>query len=291
VKRLLLVISILFASALGYALEVPALKGRVNDYGGMISPGTISILEKELEDFESTDSTQVVILTVESLEGDSMEDFTIRAAEKWKIGQKGNDNGVILFVSKNDRKMRIEVGRGLEGVLTDLLAGRIINNIISPKFRTGNFDDGFTAGTEAIIQACRGEFKNNRKYESGSDSGESKKFLYGFFIICFLISILITFRFSKLLSTAMCGVISYSLISGVSGFGLLILAIVAMFIIVIIFSVTAAGKGNTGGSGGGFNGGFSSGSGGFYGGRGSFGGGGFSGGGGSFGGGGASGGW
>ena len=95
-------------------LEVPSLKGRVNDYANMISPQVRSRLENELRNFEKTDSTQIVVLTVNSLEGDSLEDFSIRVAEAWKIGQKGKDNGAILLVAKNDRKTRIEVGRGLK---------------------------------------------------------------------------------------------------------------------------------------------------------------------------------
>ena len=141
-KYLLIVISVILflPASWSYALDVPPLKGRVNDYADMISPEAESLLEERLKAFEESDSTQVVILTVNSLEGDALEDFTIRVAEKWKIGQTKKDNGVILFASKNDRRMRIEVGRGLEGVLTDLLSGRILDNVIRPKFRAGEFD-------------------------------------------------------------------------------------------------------------------------------------------------------
>jgi uncharacterized protein len=120
-----------------------------------------------------------------------MDDFTMRAAVQWKIGQGGKDNGVILFASKNDRRMRIEAGRGLEGVLTDLLAGRILDNVISPQFREGNFDGGFTAGIEAIIQACRGEFKNDKTYEEPKQQSGLKYFLKSQLFILFLIFIFI----------------------------------------------------------------------------------------------------
>ncbi|MBI5097300.1 MAG: TPM domain-containing protein, partial [Nitrospirae bacterium] len=113
-----------------YALDVPQLKGRVNDYADMISASAEARLEEELKSFEQSDSTQIVILTIPSLEGEVIEDFGIRVADAWKIGQAGKDNGVILIASKEDREMRIEVGRGLEGRLTDLMAGRIIDLVM-----------------------------------------------------------------------------------------------------------------------------------------------------------------
>jgi len=142
-----------------FGLEVPRLSGRVNDLAGMISPPARAALEAELADLERTDSTQVVVLTVTSLDGDVLEEFSIRVADAWKIGRKGKDNGVLLIVSKQDRKMRIEVGRGLQGVLTDLQAGRIIDGVIKPRFKQGRFDDGFLEGTRAIIAATRGEYQ------------------------------------------------------------------------------------------------------------------------------------
>ena len=141
-------------------LDVPKLSGRVNDYGNMITPQARATLDGELAALELTDSTQVVVLTVPSLEGDMIEEFSIRVGDAWKIGQKGKDNGVLLIVSKADRKIRIEVGRGLQGVLTDLLAGRIIDTVIKPRFKQNRFDEGFIEGTRAIIAAMRGEFKS-----------------------------------------------------------------------------------------------------------------------------------
>ena len=139
-------------------LEVPNYRGYVNDYANMISPGMESKLERALQSFDLSDSTQVAILTLDSLEGDSLENFSIRTVDKWKIGQQHKDNGVLLLVFKKDRKIRIEVGRGLEGVLTDLLSGRIIDGIISPSFKSGRFDEGFANGVIAIVDATRGEF-------------------------------------------------------------------------------------------------------------------------------------
>ncbi|NJD91324.1 MAG: methanol dehydrogenase, partial [Geobacter sp.] len=133
------------------ALEPPALRSHVNDYAALLSPAVTAQLEQQLQELEKSDSTQVVILTVPSLEGDSLEDFSIRVAEKWRIGQKGVDNGVILLISKAEHKIRIEVGRGLEGKLTDLISGRIIRNDIAPKFKSNDFDGGVAAGVSSLI--------------------------------------------------------------------------------------------------------------------------------------------
>ena len=110
------------------------------------------------------------MLTIPSLEGEVLEQFSIKVAEEWKIGQKNKDNGAILLISKNDRKIRIEVGRGLEGKLTDLLSGRIIQYEIVPKFREGNFDGGIEAGVNAIISVVHGEYTS-----SASDARSQKK--------------------------------------------------------------------------------------------------------------------
>jgi len=156
-----LVLSIFFLlclSAAAYGLDVPRLQGYVNDYAEMISPSTKSKIEEELKAFEGSDSTQIVIVTIPSLDGESIEEFGIKAAETWKIGQQGKDNGVLFIVSKQERKIRIEVGRGLEGKLTDLMAGRIIDQVIKPRFKEGDFDGGFIAGISALVSATRGEF-------------------------------------------------------------------------------------------------------------------------------------
>lgn len=259
----------------GSALDVPPLTGRVNDYAGMISPEQKESLEQTLKGFEDTDSTQVVILTINSLEGDSLEDFSIRVAEKWKIGQAKKDNGVIFLVSKNDRLMRIEVGRGLEGVLTDLMAGRIIDTIVKPKFKEGDFDGGFAEGTSYIISACRGEYKADADSAPASDSGSSETVMYIIFFVIYF-AIILTAGISKLLSGGI-GALSLPAIIhfGFSPLGLVGAAgaAVAGFIIALILPyiplLSFVGGGSSGGGGGG----------------------GFSGGGGSFGGGGASGGW
>ena len=178
------VLCLVLGSTESFGLDVPRLSGRVNDYGGMISPQARATLEAELSALERTDSTQVVVLTVPSLEGDVIEEFSIKVGDAWKIGQKGKDNGVIFIVSKADRKMRIEVGKGLQGVLTDLLAGRIIDSVIKPLFKQGRFDDGFLEGTRAIIKATRGEYKTAPKPTS---SINPKQYFESFLFVAVLV--------------------------------------------------------------------------------------------------------
>jgi uncharacterized protein len=139
------------------ALDIPALRGRVNDYAGIIRPDKAQQLEERLARFEQESGHQILILTIPSLEGDALEDFSIRVAEKWKIGQKGFDNGAILVVAQKDRKLRIEVGYGLEGVLPDAIAHRIISEIIVPRFRENDYSGGIEAGLNAIMQVTKGE--------------------------------------------------------------------------------------------------------------------------------------
>ena len=267
------------------ALDVPKLEGYVNDYAGMISPEVKARLESELAAFEKSDSTQVVILTVPSLEGVPIEDYGIRVAEAWKIGQKGRDNGAIFIVSKQDRKMRIEVGRGLEGKLTDLMAGRIIDLAVKPRFSRGDYNGGFIAGIAAIIDATRGEFKAEpvkRRTKRGSSS------LFTFLIFA-AVAVVVLGSMSRPLG-AIGGAVGLplsillsSMAVGVAG--LVILAIVGLIAGLLLPMLFGGGRG---GGGGFWPGGFSGGGGGGFD---SGGGGDFGGGGGDFGGGGSSGDW
>lgn len=137
---------------------MPELRGYVNDYAAMMSPDARGRLEQELRAFEQSDSTQIVVLTIPSLGGEVLEEYSIKVAEAWKIGHRGKDNGIIVLAAKQERKIRIEVGRGLEGRVTDLTAGRIIDLVIKPRFKRGDFDGGFIAGASALMDAAKGEF-------------------------------------------------------------------------------------------------------------------------------------
>ena len=132
----------------------------------MLSLSERSALEEKLRRFEEETSNQVVVVTFPSLEGESLEDFSIRLAGVWKIGQKGKDNGVILLIFKKDRKVRIEVGYGLEGALPDATSKLIIENEIVPRFRKGRFEEGIQAAVQAIMAATRGEYQSERRFSS-----------------------------------------------------------------------------------------------------------------------------
>ncbi|RNC67558.1 MAG: methanol dehydrogenase, partial [Desulfuromonadales bacterium] len=157
-NKLLALLLFCLLPGLTMAQDVPLLRGYVNDYAGLLAAETVQRLEQTLGDFERSDSTQVVVLTVPSLQGEDIEGFSIRVAEAWKIGQKGRDNGAILLIAKAERKVRVEVGRGLEGALTDLVSGRIIRGEIAPRFKQGDYDGGVTAGVSAIMAAVKGEY-------------------------------------------------------------------------------------------------------------------------------------
>ncbi len=155
-------------------IAVPPHEGRwVHDEAHVLSPSTVSQLEQILKAERDSTSNQIAILIVPSLEGEDIEGFGIRVAEAWKAGSKENDNGVIFIISIKDRKMRIEVGEGLEGVLTDALSSRINRNEVAPQFRQGNYDAGVTAGTMAIIQAIKGTYKGDGPVRRSKRGGKS----------------------------------------------------------------------------------------------------------------------
>jgi len=169
----------------GNATDVPYLAGRVNDNAGLLTSGTSAALEAMLKAHEDSTSNQVVVLTVTTLEGEEIEPFAIKVAETWKLGRKGKDNGILLVVAKNERKVRIEVGRGLEGNLTDLTCGRIIRHEIVPRFKEGDYDGGIRAGVESILAAIAGAYTADAAGDgSGSivDTGINL-FAFGFFLV------------------------------------------------------------------------------------------------------------
>ena len=141
------------------ALDIPQLKERVTDLAGLLTAEQVSTLDSKLRELESTDSTQVAVLIIPSLEGEALEDYSMRVVEAWKLGQKARDNGALLFVSMKDRKIRIEVGYGLESNLTDARTNQIIRNNISPRFKEGDFYGGIDAGLTGIIQSVRGTYQ------------------------------------------------------------------------------------------------------------------------------------
>ena len=129
-----------------------------NDYAGVVSAADAQRLDAKLRQFAEQTSTQVVVAVFKNLPSPSLEDFTIRAAESWRVGRKDWDNGAVLFVFVDDRKMRIETGYGLEGALPDQLAGRILDEQVRPRFRAGDWAGGLEAGIDGIMAATRGEY-------------------------------------------------------------------------------------------------------------------------------------
>ena len=231
----------------------------VNDYTNTLSQAEINQLEQKLVAFDDTTSTQIAVVLIKSLEGYDVADYAVRLAENWGIGGSKNNNGVLLLAAIGDRKVTIQTGYGVEGALPDAIARRIIENEVTPNFRTGNYFGGIDQGTSAIISYTKGEYSDARKKPQQS-KGPS-----GFII--FLIIIAIIFLISKKGGGGGSQVIGGR--GAASPFWWMLMG---------------SGMGRS--SGGGF-GGFSGGGGGFGGGGGGFGG--F--GGGSFGGGGASGSW
>jgi uncharacterized protein len=159
--------AICLASALGLALfggseigrgaELPKLNGRVNDYAGFLSRDAAMRLERVLAQYEQQTGHQFVLLTIASLDGDPIEDLSIRVAEAWKVGSKGRDDGLIFVVAKAEHKTRIEVGYGLEGAVPDALAKRILDEYVRPRFQHGDFGGGIFAGFEQLMHAGAGE--------------------------------------------------------------------------------------------------------------------------------------
>lgn len=262
------------------ALEFPALDERVVDTAGLLSASTRASLIEELAAHESATSNQVVVVTVTSLQGYSIDDYGTRLGRHWGIGQKERDNGVLLIVAPNERKVRIEVGYGLEGTLTDAVSHNIIQTVILPQFKQGDMAQGIIDGTRAIVQVLAGTFTPLPDKKDGFIESGSAAILFIFFIVA---GELLTLRFgSRIQSAGIVGLLTLAIVWIVSGL-MLFGFVMAFFVMVFHFFIGGGGKGGSGGSG------YSSGS---YG-SGSYGGGGggFSGGGGSFGGGGASGGW
>jgi uncharacterized protein len=138
------------------AADVPFLTGRVVDNAEILSAATREALEAKLAAHEQATANQVVVLTISSLDDESIEDFAVRVFESWKLGRRDQDNGVLVIVAPFERRMRIEVGYGLEGTLTDLQAARIIRDRMTPLFKDGRYDDGVAAGIDAIVDTLEG---------------------------------------------------------------------------------------------------------------------------------------
>ncbi len=155
--RLVLAMPLLcLVPVVAFALSVPELSGRVNDYANLVDPGTEARIDTLLAKLEQDTGAQVAVLTIESLQGEQLEDYSLRVAEAWSLGRADEDDGALLLIAKNDRKMRLEVGYGLEPVLSDVLSRRILDQVLRPSFRAGDFDAGIERAVEAMDGLIRG---------------------------------------------------------------------------------------------------------------------------------------
>ena len=298
VSRLAFVAALAVPAA--HALEVPPLEGRINDLAGMISDGSEQRLEGYLAELEQETGSQVAVLTVPSLEGEVLEDYSLRVAEAWRLGRGQFDDGALLLIAREERRMRLEVGYGLEGTIPDAYAKRIVDDVIRPRFKSGDFDGGVIMAVDAIGGLIRGDDSLPPPAAESTGLGSESR---GTGILGFLF-FLIPLGLFSLQALASRGCASWMLYLFMMPFWLFFpLAVLGTpfgFIPVVLWIVgfpilrailQSTGFGTSGGRGGmlwGPTGGWSSSRGGW---GGSFGGGGFSGGGGSFGGGGASGSW
>jgi len=145
----------------------PAPARHFNDYAGVVSPATATELDQALAQYERDSSNQLVVAIYPHMESDSsVEDYTVRVAEAWHVGQKGRNNGAVLFVFKDDHKLYIQVGYGLEPTLTDARAHEIVENILKPRFRRGDFDGGLREAVAAMIAATKGEFQGTGRTQA-----------------------------------------------------------------------------------------------------------------------------
>ena len=274
---------------------MPEIKTRVTDLADVIPADREAALEATLAEFERRKGSQIAVLLVPSTAPEEIEQYSIRVVDAWKLGRKGVDDGALLIIATDDRRLRIEVGRGLEGVLTDLTSNRIITEIIRPRFRDGDYAGGVEAGVDRIIRLVDGE--PLPEPEAGADGGESGaspwESIAGplFLLLVFGAGVLraVFGRFFGAAATgALGGAITWFVIGSVLAAGFI--GVGAFFVALLLGAVPSArslGRSRRGDWGGFGGGGF--GGGGFGG--GGFGGGGFGGGGGGFGGGGASGSW
>ena len=274
---------VFFAVTTWAQLAVPPLTARVTDQTGTLTREQQAGLERMLQEFEARKGTQIAVLMVASTKPEPIEQYALRVGEQWKIGRKKVDDGAILVVAKDDRALRIEIGYGLEGVLNDATASRIIREVIVPRFREGDFYGGINAGLDRMMRLIDGEpLPAPQKNASPAAEGGWMQLLPMLLIVALIGGGILRAMFGRFLGAAATG--------GVVGFlawtlaGTLLIALIAA-LFAFIFTLGGGGRRYYGGGfpGGGI--GFPRGGGGWGG------GGGFRGGGGSFGGGGASGRW
>jgi uncharacterized protein len=286
-RRALAFAALCIAALLAHGdVAVPPLTGRVIDLTGTLSGGAVNRLESELAALEAKKGSQIAVLIVPTTQPEEIEQYGIRVADQWKIGRKGVDDGAILIVAKDDRRVRIEVGYGLEGALPDATANRILDETIKPRFKVGDYDGGVEAGVAKMIAVVNGEPlpEPDRRWEH--HAGGLENLLPFALVAVVVVSGVLRSIFGRLLGSVATGGLAGGIVWLIShalalGLGVGVLA----FLFALLLGATRGWSAGQGGGWGGLGG-----LGGFGGGGGG-GGGGFRGGGGGFGGGGASGSW
>lgn len=282
-----LLLALLLCGTAQAEVEVPQLKQRVTDLTATLDAAQVQALDARLAAFEASKGSQIAVLMLPSTQPEAVEQFGIRVAEAWKLGRKGVDDGVLLLIAKDDRKLRIEVGYGLEGALNDATAKRIVAEIITPYFKRGEFYAGIDAGVTAIIKVVAGEAlpapaPRSTLHASGNTmSSLQSLFATGIFI--FMLGNLVLRQFlgrlpSGLVIGGLIGGVAWVLLTSLAWAGLCALL---AFALSLIFGTGGRGGSGTSGysgwGGGSSGGGWGSSGGGFGGGGGGFGGGGASG--------------
>ena len=259
---------------------VPVLSARVVDQTATLNADQRARLNAKLAAVEAGKGAQIAVLIVASVAPETIEQYALRVVESWKLGRRGIDDGALLLVAKQDRKLRIEVGYGLEGALNDATAKRIVSETIAPRFKDGDFYGGIDAGVDAMVKVVSGEPLPPPK-SAVSDSGvDLETLIFVGFILVFVVGGILRAMLGRLLAASVIGTIA-GIIASLLVSSLLLGVLAGLVAFAVSLFAGVSGIGGMGGMGGG-RGGWSSGG---------FSGGGFSGGGGSFGGGGASGGW
>lgn len=261
-------------------VAVPPLQARVTDLTGTLAADRIAALDAQLRAFEARKGVQIAVLMVRSTQPEPVEQYALRVVEQWKLGRRKVDDGALLLVAKDDRAVRIEAGYGIEGALSDLVARRIIDEVITPRFRRGDFDGGIAAGAEQIMRVVDGEplpAAGPRRQERTNDIGQAWPFL---FVVALMLGGLLRNALGRVPGAVVtAGVLGAAAWLVVGTLAVAALAGLAGFFVTLL-GIGMGGHGGMHGRhpGGGWpGGGFGGGGGGFRGGGGGFGGGGASG--------------
>jgi uncharacterized protein len=253
--------AILVALLLGWMLPalalvaVPPLTGRVVDQTGTLSSGDIAQLTQKLADLQTRKGSQIAVLIVPTTDGEAIDQFSLRVAEAWKIGRKKIDDGALLVVAKNDRRLRIEVGYGLEGAITDVTSKRIIDEDITPKFRGGDFAGGISAGINRMIGLVNGEklptpeppHWDRQQHFNPSDFNPF--WLFFAFVVSGILRGALGRLIGSILTGAFVTALAWFLVGNI-GVALIAGGLALIFALIIDFSSSGSGRGSTGWSSG-----------------------------------------